>query len=287
VRLFVLQSEAMELRNCSIALREALAGASLIFLIAAGVSVCTASAAYAQAVDGDGAPAMDYVATGDASSDGNLDLPAPEGNLDVPAPAADYDVPAKAGSVAGADPDPETEASAGTDSVLELPQVVDPASSAVAALANANPVPTDSNATLANAEAALTDSNAPLSDAEDGGQPSSVGDNAAVDAPSNGSMNDAQDYEDQADRGPVVVYAEPVYVEPAPRYLAPMRGPAYPTLRAGAYDQWPIADAFRPHAAGLGRYQVGTGTRLFNSHLGRGFVMPHGPMAGARWAHSR
>jgi hypothetical protein len=275
VRLFVLQAEAMELRNCSIAVREVLAGASLIFLIAAGVSVCTASAAYAQAVDGGGAP-IDYLATSDASS---------EDNLDVPAPAADYDVPAKAGSVA--DADPEVEASAGTDSVLELPQVVDPASYAVAALANANPVPTDSNATLANAEATLTDSNAPPSDAEDGGQPGSVGDNAAADAPSGGSMNDAQDYQDQPDRGPVVVYAEPVYVEPAPRYLAPMPGLAYSTLRAGAYDQWPIADVLRPHTGGLGRYQVSTGTRLFNSRLDRGFVMPHRPMAGARWAHSR
>jgi hypothetical protein len=285
MRLFVLESAAMELRNCSIALREVLAGASLIFLIAAGASFYAPSAAYAQAVDGSGAPAMDYVATGDASSDGNLDVPAPEGNLDVPAPAADYDIPAKAGSVA--DADPKTEASAGTDSVLELPQVVDPASNAVAALANANPVPTDSDATLANAEAALTDSNAPLSDAEDGGQPGSVGDNAAADAPSGESMNDAQDYQDQADRGPVVVYAEPVYVEPAPRYLAPMPGPAYPTLRAGAYDQWPIADVLRSHGGGLRHYQVGTGTRLFNSRPGRGFVMPHGPMAGARWAHSR
>jgi hypothetical protein len=276
----------MELRNYSIAVREVLAGASLIFLIAAGVSLYAPQAANAQAVDGDGAPAMDYVATGDGSSDGNLDVPAPEGNLDVSAPAADYDIPATAGPVA--DADPETEVSAGTDSVLELPQVVDPASNAVAALANANPVPTDSNATLANAEAALTDSNAPPSDAEDGGQPGGVGDNAAADAaPSGGSMNDAQDYQDQADRGPVVVYAEPVYVEPAPRYLAPMPGPAYPTLRAGAYDQWPIADVLRPHAGGLRRYQVGTGTRFFNSRLGRGFVMPHGPMAGARWAHSR
>jgi hypothetical protein len=274
----------MELRNCSIALREVLTGASLICLIAAGVSLYAPSVAYSQAVGG-GAPGMVYVATGDASSDGNLDVPAPEGNLDVPAPAADHDVPAKAGSVA--DADPETEASASTDSVLELPQVVDPAGYAVAAPANANPVPTNSNATLANAEPALTDSNAPLSDTEDGGQPGSVEDNDAADAPSGGSMNDAQDYQDQADRGPVVVYAEPVYVEPAPRYLAPMPGPAYPTLRAGAYNQWPIADVLRPHAGGLSRYQIGTGTRLFNSRLGRGFVMPHGPMAGARWAHSR
>jgi hypothetical protein len=76
----------MELRNYSIAVREVLAGASLIFLIAAGVSLYTPRAANAQAVDGDGAPAMDYVATGDGSSDGNLD---------VPAPAVDYDIPAR------------------------------------------------------------------------------------------------------------------------------------------------------------------------------------------------
>jgi hypothetical protein len=266
----------MELRNCSIAVREVLAGASLIFLIAAGVSLCTASAAYAQVADGDGAPTVAYVPSDNGSSDGNLD---------VPAPAADYDVPPDVGSVA--EGDSESEVVAGTGSVLELPQVVDPASYAVAALAHANPVRTDSNATLANGEAALTDSDAPLSDAEDGEQTGSGGDNAAADAPSGASMSDAQDYQDQADSGPVVVYGAPVYVEPAPRYLAPIPGPAFPTIRAGAYDQRPIADAFRPHAVGLGRYQVGTGTRLFNSHLGQGFLMRHGPMATAGWAHSR
>jgi hypothetical protein len=272
----------MELRNCSCVLREVLGGASLIFLIGAGVSLCTASAAYAQAADGGGAPAVVYVATSNAGSDGNLDVPAPEGNLDVSAPAADYDVPTDAGPIA--DADPETEAGAGTDSVLELPQVVDPASYAVAVRANANPVSTDSNATLANAEAALTDSDAPLSDADDGGQPGSTADNAAADAPSGGPTSDAQDYQDQADSGPVVVYAAPVYVEVAPTYLV---GPASSTLRAGAYDQRPIADVLRPHAGGLGRYQVGTGTRLVNSRLGQGFVMAHGPMAMAGWGHAR
>jgi hypothetical protein len=272
----------MEQHNCGIAVREVLGGASLVFLIVAGVSLCTASAGYAQAADGGGAPTVAYVPAGN----GNLDVPPPDGNLDLPAPAADYDVPTDAGSVA--DADSESEIVASTGSVLELPQVVDPASYAVAALANANPVPTDSNAALANAEAAaLTDSYAPLSDAEDGGQPGSVGDNAAADAPSGGSMSNAQDYQDQSDRSPVVVYAAPVYVEPAPRDLGTMPGPASPTLRDRAYDQRPIADVLQRHLGGLGRYQVGTGTRLFNSRLGQGFVMPHGPMAMAGWAHLR
>jgi hypothetical protein len=223
----------MDQRNCRIAVRKVLGGASLVFLIVASVSLCTAIAAYAQAADGSGGPTMAYVPTGNGSSDSNLDVPAPDSNLDIPAPAADYDVPTDAGSVA--DADSESEIVAGTGSVLELPQVVDPASDAIAALANANPVPTDSNAALANAEAALTDSNAPRSGAEDGDQPGSVGDNAAADEPSGGSMSEAQDYQDEADSGPVVVYAAPVYVGPTPRYLAPMRGAASPTLRAGAY----------------------------------------------------
>ena len=274
----------MEQHNC-VAVREVLGGALLVFLIVAGVSLCTASAGYAQAADGGGAPTVPNVAAGNGSSDGNLDIPAPDGNLDVPAPAADYDVPTDAGSVA--DADSESEIVASTGSVLELPQVVDPASYAVAALANANPVPTDSNATQANAEAALTDSYAPPSDVEDGGQPGSVGDNAAADAPSGGSMSDAKDYQDQADRSPVVVYDSPVYVEPAPRYLATMPGPASPTLGDRGYDQRPIADVLQPHIGGLGRYRVGTGTRLFNSRLGQGFVMRHGRMAMGEWAHSR
>ena len=275
----------MEPRNCSIAVRQVIGGASLIFLILAGVSLCTASAAYAQPADGDGAPTAAYVPGGNGSSDGNLDVPAPDGNLDVPAPGAEYDVSPDIGSVAEADS--ESELVAGTGSVLELPQVVDPASYAVAAPAHANAVQTDSNATPANGEPALTDSDAPLSDAEDGEQTGSGGDNAAADAPSGASMSDAQDYQDQADSGPVVVYGAPVYVEPAPRYLAPIPGPAVPTIGAGAYNQRPIADAFRPHAVGLGRYQVGTETRLFNSHLGQGFLMRHGPMATAGWTHSR
>jgi hypothetical protein len=222
----------MEQYNCSIAVREVLGGASLVFLIVAGVSLCTASAGYAQAADGGGAPTVAYVPAGNGNSDGNLDapppdgnlaIPAPGGNLDVPAPAADYDVPTDAGSVA--DADSESEIVASTGSVLELPQVVDPASYAVAVLANANPVPSDSNATLANAEAALADSYAPLSDAEDESQPGSEGNNAAADAPSGGSMSDAQDYQDQADGSPVVVYAAPVYVEPVARDLATMPGP--------------------------------------------------------------
>jgi hypothetical protein len=270
VRLCVSRSLAMDQRNCRVAVRKVLDGASLVFLIVAGVSLCTAMAAYAQAADGSGGPTMAYVPTGNGSSDSNLDVPAPDGNLDIPAPAADYDVPTDAGSVADADSDSESEIVAGTGSVLELPQVVDPASDAISALANANPVPTDSNATLASAEAALTDSNAPRSGDEDGGQPGSVGDNAVADEPSGGSMSEAQDYQDEADSGPVVVYAAPVYVGPTPRYLAPMRGAASPTLRAGAYDQRPITDVLRPHAGGLGRYQVGTGTRLFNSRLGQG-----------------
>jgi hypothetical protein len=56
----------MEQRNCNIGLREMLGGASLIFLIAAGVPICTANDAYAAAADHGEGPAVDYVAGGDA-----------------------------------------------------------------------------------------------------------------------------------------------------------------------------------------------------------------------------
>ena len=58
VRLCVSRSLAMDQRNCRIAVREVLGGASLIFLIVVGVSFCTVSAAYAQATDGGGAPTV-------------------------------------------------------------------------------------------------------------------------------------------------------------------------------------------------------------------------------------
>ena len=243
----------MEQRNCNIALREMFGGASLICLIAAGVSICTPSDVYAEAADHGGAPAVGYVTTGDASSGGSLDVPAADGNLDVPAPVADYNLPADARSVA--DADPEIEAVDGTDNVLELPQVVDPASDAVAVSASADLAPADSNASLASAEAALTDSDAALSDAEDGGQPGSIADNAAADAPSGEPMSDAPDYQDQPDSAPVVVYAGPVYVEPAPAYFAQMPDPAPLALSAGAYNQRPVANLLQPHAGGLGLHQ--------------------------------
>jgi len=279
----VSRSLAMKQRNCNIGLREMLGGASLIFLIAAGVSICTANDVYA-AADG-GAPAVGYVTTGDASSNGSLDVPAADGNLDVPAPAADYNVPADGRSVGEADPG--IEAVAGTDNVLELPQVVDPANYAVVAPASANLAPADSDAALANAEAALTDSDSALSDADDGGQPGSIADNAAADAPSGEPRSDAPDYQDQADSGPVTVYAAPVYMEPAPAYFVQTPDPAPLALGAGAYNQRPIANLPRPHAGSLELNEVGTGIRLFNSRVGQGFVMQRRPMAMAGRGHPR
>jgi hypothetical protein len=271
----------MEQRNCNIALREMFGWASLICLIAAGVSICTPSDVYAEAADHGGAPAVGYVTSGDASSGGSLDVPAADGNLDVPAPAADCNVPADA------DADPEIEAVDGTNSVLELPQIVDPASDAVAVSASANRAPADSNASLASAEAALTDSDSAPSDADDGGQPGSIADNAAADAPSGEPMSNAPDYQDQADSAPVVVYAAPVYVEPAPAYFAQMPDPVPLALSAAADNQRPITNLPRPYAGELGLHQVGTGTRLFNSRLSQGFVMQHGPMALAGRGHLR
>jgi hypothetical protein len=208
----------MELLNRSIGLREVLGGVSLIFLIAVGVSLCTARVAYQEANVG-GALAVGYVTNGDASSDKNLDVSAPDANLDVPAPAADYDIPVDSGSLA--DADPETETVASTDGVLELPQVVDRSSNAIAAPVDANSAPPDSNASLADAEAALTNSaseSAP-SDANEGGQPGNIADSAAADPASGEQINDAQGYNDQADSGPGV-YIAPMYVEPTPTCLA-------------------------------------------------------------------
>jgi hypothetical protein len=104
----------MEQRNRSIILREVLGGASLILLIAAGVSICTAGGAFGLTADGVGAPAAASVTIDDTSFGGNLD---------VPAPAADYDIPADARPVAG--PDPDSQAVVNADNVLELPQVVE------------------------------------------------------------------------------------------------------------------------------------------------------------------
>jgi hypothetical protein len=265
----------MKQGTCNIAFHKMLGGASLIFLIAYGISICTSSDAHAQAAGG-GAPAADYVTTDDGSSDGSLD---------VPAAAADYDVPTDARSVAEADP--EIEPVAGTDSVLELPQVVDPASYAVAAPASANPAQVDSNAALASTEPILAHSDSALPDAGNGGQLGNIADNAATDTPFGGPMSDAQDYQDQANSGPVVVYAAPVYVEPAPAYLARTSDLARLALRAGANDQQPIADVIRPQTGELGHFQVGAETPLFNSRRGQGFVMPRGPMAMAGRCHRR
>ena len=270
----------MELRNCNIALRDVLGGAWVIFLIAAGVSLCTAGAAHAQAADGGGAPSVAYAAIGDGGSDGNVD---------VPAPAADYDVPADSAPYS----DRDTGAVAGSDSrVLELPQLVDPASYAVAAPANANPEPADSNAALANAEATLNDADAALTDADDSGQPGSIA-NAAADGSSGVPIGDTQDYENQADSGSMVVYAAPVYLAPMPYVPLTVTQPGaigsingrLPMYSALYANRLPIYSGRMP--VGPGRYQVGGGTRLFNSRLGQGFVIPHGPMAMGGFAHAR
>jgi hypothetical protein len=171
--------------------------------------------------------------------------------------------------------------------VLELPQVVDPASYAVAAPASANPAQVDSNAALASAEPILAHSDSALPDAGNGGQLGNIADNAATDTPFGGPMSDAQDYQDQASSEPAAVYAAPVYVEPAPAYFARIPDPAPLALRAGANDQRPIADALRPQTGELGHFQVGTKTPLFNLRRGLGIVMLHGPMATAGRCHRR
>jgi hypothetical protein len=279
------RSQVMEQSNCNIILRGMLGGASLLVLIAAGFAICTANDADAQTADAGGVPVVDYVTKGDTNSGGIL-VPAPDGNLDVPAPAADYDLPADARSVAEGDTGIGDVGD--TDSVLELPQLVDPSSYAVGAPANVNPRPNDSNAALGNAEAVPADSDSVLFDPDDGNQPDDIADNAAADVPYSGAMSNAQDYQDQADNGPVEVYAAPVYVEPAPAYFARMPDPATPlALRARANDQRPIADVLRPHAGGRGHFPVGTETPLFNLRRGQGFVMQRGPMAMAGRGHRR
>ena len=136
MKLCASRTQVMDQSKCNITLRGMLGGASLMVLIAAGVAICTANDADAQTADAGGVPVVDYVTKGDTSSGGSL-VPAPDGNLDVPAPAADYDVPADARSVA--DGDTEIGDVDGTDSVLELPQVVDPSSYAVGAPATLTP----------------------------------------------------------------------------------------------------------------------------------------------------
>jgi|HubBroStandDraft_1064217.scaffolds.fasta_scaffold38259_3 hypothetical protein len=231
------RSRATDLRSYRIAFREVLGGASLIFVIAATVSFCTEGAAHAQAAD--------------------YDAPAPVVDYDFPAPVADYDLPADAATAADADPD--SGADPDTDSrVLEIPQVADPARLAVAAPPSSAPASTGDGDWLSNAD--------------DDVDPGSISDDAKIDTPPDGPIGDAQDYQDQEYAGAVEVYP-PVYLAPAPTYVAPM----------------PIApvQSYALGSVGAGRFQVGGGTRLFNSPLGGGFGMPRGPMAMGGFGHRR
>ncbi|MGA2409294.1 MAG: hypothetical protein ABSG46_02760 [Candidatus Binataceae bacterium] len=281
----------MKLRNCSIALGEMLGGVSLLILLWATFSLCAGG--FAQAQDsGAGAPATTYVTSSDTGADGNVD---------VPAPAADYDVPADSEPYADRDTGAVTD---GGGRVLELPQVLNPADydaaaatadDAAAEAASANPGdaspsadPSDSAAALAAAEAALIDANAALADSGGSGA-----DDDSADAASGPPMGDAQDYANQPDSGALVVYAAPVYLAPMPSAPAAATSsgtaasinngelPMYSALYA---NRLPMYSALMP--AGPGRYQYGTGTRLFNSRLGQGFFAAHS-MAIGGFGHAR
>jgi hypothetical protein len=225
-------------------------------------------------------------ATVDADSDGAplpADDTAPAATMDRPAPSADYDLPADASAApdkAGGDASASSGATSETsnDSVLEIPQIINPsiyASRAAAAVADGSGIDDDAVDQLA---ADMPAASAP----GDSGASSGSGGQAAVDD----ETGDAQDYADQDDEtgggGPVVVYAAPIYV---PQYVVappPIVSPPQPYTVNNR--QLPMYSALTnrslPMYSGLnavpGRYgTVGGGSRLWASHLGQGFMI-HG-----------
>jgi len=276
---------AMRVWKYSSILRELLKSVSATILIALTVSVFAARpvAAHAPAAD-DGT-----VAAVAAEED-------PADNIDRPAPSADYDKPA---DVAASAPDADVEPDDATDEqVLELPQVIDPASYATVSYAPASHVPAvaPSSAGDADGSADLPDavvSNRPSDgqDDPDGEAAQSNPDGDAAQSNPAGDADDVQSYADQGNDGgggPVVVYAAPAYV---PMYPVTTQANALPQPYTGLPMYSALSYRTLPMYSGLapvtpGRYYVPGGSRLWNSPIGQGFGMARGSMIGG-FSHVR
>jgi hypothetical protein len=224
-------------------------------------------------------------ATVEADSEGAplADDTAPAATMDRPAPSADYDLPADASASpdkAAADAPASSGATSETsnDSVLEIPQVINPslyAACAATAVADGSGMDDDAVDELA--------ADMPAASADDSGASSGSDAQATLDD----ETGDAQDYADQDDEtgggGPVVVYAAPIYI---PQYVVsppPFVSPPPPQPYAVNNHQLPMYSALMnrtlPMYSGLnavpGRYGTAGGSRLWASHLGQGFMI-HG-----------
>jgi hypothetical protein len=275
--------------------RELLGAFGITLAVILSMSVCCPRPAAAQSsVSGDDGT----VATIAADED-------PADNIDRPAPSADYDRPAEAAATApaadadadGASPDSATGTTldSGTDDqVLELPQVINPASYASASYA-----PASYADTAPPASAAANSSSA--DDADGSADPAAVvmssppnnlqGDTDDQSADASGEAGDVQSYVDQTNdgtSGPVVVYAAPVYVPmyPVPTQTTPLPQPY--TTGLPMYSG--LSNRTLPMYSGLGpvapyRYSVNGGSRLWGSPIGQGFGMARGMMGG--FSHAR
>jgi hypothetical protein len=172
--------------------------------------------------------------------------------------------------------------------VLELPQVIDPASYAAVSYAPASHMPA-----VAPSSASDADGSADLPDVVVGNPPADSQDDLnsqTAEANAGGEADDAQSYADQGNGGgPTVVYAAPVYVPVYPRTTQPNPLPQPYTTGLPMYS----ALNFRtvPMYSGLGpvapnRYSVPGGSRLWNSPLGQGLGMARGSMMGG-FSHAR
>jgi hypothetical protein len=257
-------------------LRELLSSLCVILLVTLTVSVVAPRLAAAQTPTADDG-SVAAIAVDDDPTD----------NIDRPAPSADYDRPAEAAASApAADTGPDD---ATDEQVLELPQVIDPASYAVVSYAPASHVPAvgPSSADDADGSADLPDvivSN-PQADSQD--DP----DNQAAEANAAGDADDAQSYVDQGNDGgggPVVVYAAPAYV---PMYPVTTQANALPQPHTGLPMYSALSYHLLPMYSGLGpvapsRYNVPGGSRLWNSPIGQGFGMARGSAMGG-FSHAR
>jgi len=256
------QRDAMRVCKYSSTLRELLSSFSVTLLVTLTVSVFAPRLVAAQT------PATDDGTVAAIATDDD-----PTDNIDRPAPSADYDKPAEADTTTPA-------VDAGSDDttdeqVLELPQVIDPASYAAVSYA-----PASHAAAVAPSSGDDADGSADLPDVVVSNPPADPQDNpddqaAAADAA--GDTGDVESYVDQANDsggGPVVVYAVPAYV---PVYPVTIQANALPQPYTGLPMYSALSSRTLPMYSGLGpvapvtpgRYNIPSGSRLWNSPLGQ------------------